>query len=398
MKTTLKDGICLIALEGRIDSTNAPETEREMEAVLNANPGTEIAFDAAELAYLSSAGLRILMRVRKKLGRSLTVKNVSPEVYEIFETTGFTELLDVQKRLRKVSVEGCAVIGQGGNGTVYRIDADTIIKVYNPGASLEKIALEKKYARAAFASGIPTAISFDTVEVGECYGIVFELLNAKTVGAAISEQPEKLPEYSEKMGKLFRLLHNTHMAPGVLPTMKDKASGWIDYMEANYLQPEDAALLRRVLCAVPERDTVIHSDFHEGNVMVQNGELMLIDLDDVCTGHPIFDLALNYMSHVVAAQSMPAVIEKSLQMSPENALKARQEMLKSYFGTDDAAVLTQYEQLMGMFTAFLMILVPAKSKDSSNLPPQMVQMLLDASLPPFRQVAPMIPAVLSKLF
>jgi hypothetical protein len=95
---------------------------------------------------------------------------------------------------------------------------------------------------------------------------------------------------------------------------------------------------------------------------------------------------------------MPAVIEKSLQMSPENALKARQEMLKSYFGTDDAAVLTQYEQLVGMFTAFLMILVPAKSKDSSNLPPQMVQMLLDASLPPFRQVAPMIPAVLSKLF
>ena len=104
------------------------------------------------------------------------------------------------------------------------------------------------------------------------------------------------------------------------------------------------------------------------------------------------------MGHVVAAQSMPQVIEKSMQLSPEHALKTREEMLKAYFGTDDAAVLAQYEQMMGMFTTFMMILTPAKSKDSSNMPPEIVQGILALMLPKFRQIAGMIPAFLNKLF
>ena len=66
--------------------------------------------DASGLDYISSAGLRVLLKLRKRLA-TLSVIDVSPDVFEIFEVTGFSQLMDVQKRLRAVSIEGCEVMG-----------------------------------------------------------------------------------------------------------------------------------------------------------------------------------------------------------------------------------------------------------------------------------------------
>ncbi|MCR5797297.1 MAG: acetolactate decarboxylase, partial [Eubacterium sp.] len=315
-----------------------------------------------------------------------------------FENTGFTGILDVKKRLREVSVDGCEIIGQGGNGTVYRIDRDTIIKVFRESASLEKIDTEKKYAQAAFMSGIPTAISFDTVKVGNCYGIVFEMLDAKTVGKSIMDEPDKVGMYGEKMAELMKLLHTTEMEPGVLPEIKDKISGWIDFMADGYIGEEDIKLMRNVLKTIPDCNTVLHSDFHEGNIMVQDGELVLIDLDDICIGHPIFDLAFNYMSHVVAAQSRPEVIEKSLQITPELALEGRRVMMETYFETKDKSELIKYDQILGAFTTFMLLVTPAKSKDSSNMTPETISGIVETIIPMFREVATSLPSMIKMLF
>lgn len=97
---------------------------------------------------ISSAGLRVLLKLRQKQ-RHLEVLNVSAEVYDIFEVTGFIELMDVKKRLRDVSVENCALIGKGGNGSVYRISEDEIIKVYTQKTSVDSIEHERQLARSA---------------------------------------------------------------------------------------------------------------------------------------------------------------------------------------------------------------------------------------------------------
>ena len=105
--------------------------------------------------------------------------NVHQELYNILDMTGFTEMMDVHKAYRVLSVENCEVIGQGANGKVYRIDPDTIVKVYlNPDA-LPEIHRERELARLAFVAGVPTAIPYDVVRIqGGGYGSVFELLNA----------------------------------------------------------------------------------------------------------------------------------------------------------------------------------------------------------------------------
>ena len=89
------------------------------------------------LEYTSSASLHVFMKLLKRED-GLAIVNTSPDVYDVFQTTGFTQLITICKRLREVSLEGAAMLGRG-NGEVWRLDAETVIKVYNKGASLEKI-------------------------------------------------------------------------------------------------------------------------------------------------------------------------------------------------------------------------------------------------------------------
>ena len=169
--------------------------------------------------------------------------------------------------------------------------------------------------------------------------------------------------------------------------MTEKAAGWIDYLEEKYLSHEDAELMRSVLQAIPERKTLVHLDFHEGNVMLQGNELLLIDLDDVCTGNPLFDLVGHYVGHVVGPKSAPDSVQLSMGMSVETALEMYRHTVQTYTGMTD---LTAYEQSMQLLSMFHMLLYLAKGKDSKNLTPERVQGLLGMVLPQFRQYAPMI--------
>ena len=86
-----------IALEGRLDTTTSPELESELKA--STDGVTELVFDLKTLEYISSAGLRVLLAAHKIMMKqgNMTVKNVSEEVMEIFEVTGFADILNIVK-------------------------------------------------------------------------------------------------------------------------------------------------------------------------------------------------------------------------------------------------------------------------------------------------------------
>ena len=118
----------IIKLSGRIDSNNAAETEEKIFAQIPGAETQSVVLDASELEYISSAGLRVILRL-KKTCPDVSITGVNSEVYEILDMTGFTEMMTVEKAYRVVSVEGCEEIGRGANGTIYRIDKDNVVKV-----------------------------------------------------------------------------------------------------------------------------------------------------------------------------------------------------------------------------------------------------------------------------
>ena len=279
----------VVCLKGHIDSNNASEVEKEITEARAEQNGLPLVIDCSDLEYISSAGLRIILRLKKECP-DLSVINVNSEVYEIFDITGFTQMMSISKAYRKVSIEGCEVIGQGANGKVYRIDPDTIVKVYYDSDSLPDIQRERELARTALILGIPTAIPYDVVKVGDSYGSVYELLNAKSFAQLIIEDPSRLDEVIGMSVDLLKKIHATEVNEGVMPDMKEVILNWADFLK-DHLPEEQSAKLRKLIEEVPSDLHMLHGDYHIKNVMLQDDEVLLIDMDTLCTGHPIFEFA-----------------------------------------------------------------------------------------------------------
>lgn len=85
-----------IVVKGRLDTTTAPSLERELKSGLNGI--SELVFDLSDLVYISSAGLRVLLSAQKVMNKQgkMTVKNASEDVMDVFEVTGFVDILNIE--------------------------------------------------------------------------------------------------------------------------------------------------------------------------------------------------------------------------------------------------------------------------------------------------------------
>ncbi len=365
MRAETKEGILTLYPKGHIDSKNAADFEREAMAAADAAQVAQIVADIDELEYVSSAGLRIFMKLARRAKGRLSVINASPEVYEIFEVTGFTEIMDVRRRLREVSVEGCEVVGQGGNGTVYRLDEDTIVKVYKPWMELPAIQRERDFARTAFVNGVPSVIAYDVVKVGDCLGVVFEMIKSDTLGHTMRDHPEKLEEYVDKYVELAKALHNTHVAEGSFSDIHDIMHERADRLD-EWCSAEEIALLHEIVDAIPHADTLTHNDLHPGNIMVQDGELLLIDMPEVTMAPPVCDLTSIFRDMISAPQSSASVIEKSVGMPAQQIMQVGNMFFARYTGITDPAELEAYFKKLGLLYAFNVTLMPGSGSANAR--------------------------------
>ncbi|MBQ7543746.1 MAG: phosphotransferase [Synergistaceae bacterium] len=192
--------------------------------------------------------------------------------------------------MREVSIEGCPVIGTGTFGKVYRLDADTVVKVYDDPANLPLIETEQERSRRAFIRGIPTAIPFGIARVGDSYGSMFELIEARNCNDFIAAHPEKADKLIEEYAGFIRKLHAVKAKPGEFP---DVRKVYTDYLECikQYLPEDIYAGLESFVTAVPEEAGLVHGDIQMKNVMLSNGEMMLIDMNTLSAGNQLFEFA-----------------------------------------------------------------------------------------------------------
>ena len=330
-----------IKLSGRIDSNNASEMEKNILARLEGEQGSALVLDASDLSYISSAGLRVILRLKKTFPE-LRVVNVNSEVYEVLDMTGFTQMMSVEKACRTVSVEGCEEIGRGANGVLYRIGQDTAVKVYRNGDALGDIRHEREVAQLALILGIPTAISYDVVKVGSGYGAVFELLDARSFSAILASEPEKLDWCVREYVELLKKIHATPVPVGKLPDMRETGLDWARKLQ-DHLPRAAGEKLLALAEAIPYGDHMIHGDYHTKNLMLQNGEVLLIDMDTLAAGHPIFELAGIYNAFVGYYELDHEAIRDFQGFDHDTGLRFWQESLAAYLDTHCAAKLREVE-------------------------------------------------------
>lgn len=336
MRFELKEKTLTLYLEGELNSYNADNIEKEIDNILKEQSFDKLVLDFTRISYISSAGLRIVLKLKQKYN-NVSIIETSLEVYDIFQMTGFTNIMEIKKGLKRVYISGAEVVGTGYYSTVYRVDKDTIIKVFNRVSDPAQIERELTLAKEAFVLGIPTAISYDIVRVEDKLGVRFEMLDCESLKNMVLKYPDRLHEFLDKYAHLLKQMNTTECNSPIVPDMKQAYLTKLGKIE-EYLPKDAYAKLVKMFKAIPERKTLIHGDCHFKNIMVQKDELLLIDMDTLSVGYPIFELAALYAPYVAFNEDDPGNSLRFFGIKDEDGARLYDALINLYFGKDDPVI------------------------------------------------------------
>ena len=376
----LDGDVLFVSLVGRLDTEAAVKFEAEFAEVCKANAHSALTVDAAELEYVASSGLRTILKLAKT-EKNFKIVNVCSSVYSVFEMTGFSRIINITKALRKIDLEQCEKIGFGGNGAVYRVSEDEIVKVnYNPATDAE-LNSELAKAKEAFLLGVPTAISFDLVDCGDGRrGVVYETIKSKSLGETIQSNPELMEELTDKYIAQLNLLHSIHTDNPVFGSMKDNYRMQVENA-SKHLTEEEGKMLEMVLDALPEGDILVHGDAHTKNVMIQNGEMLWIDMEGMSAGHPIYDL-ISIAAILNGVRNDDKMTMGICGMDVATVLKFRQCFVKKYFKTEDPEMIQRYDSMIEALRLIRAVFaIGFNSQNTAQVRPLIIQVARQSFFP-----------------
>lgn len=338
--------------EGSLDSNNAPSVDKTIASLLPKKGVESLDLDCLNLSYVTSAGLRIFFSLWKKYP-GMRIIDVRSEVYDILDMTGFTKMMKVSKALREVSVEGKPIIGEGFTAIVYRLTGDSIVKVFRGERSMEDIRAELEAAKEAFIYGIPTAMSFDIVKVGDRLGVVFEMLDCASLRDLILAHPENFDDYKKMYADLSYKITHTDARDSGLGECKGPLLKKFTALESVLTKKEYSKLIGMIE-AIPDTGTLTHGDFHIKNILVQNGEPLLIDMDSVALGNPIFELEGIFLSGKAYNVAEPDNASSFFGVPQKQLDELYDALIQTYFPRKKGAELQRiYEKIELLGTAHL---------------------------------------------
>jgi uncharacterized protein (TIGR02172 family) len=337
MQYRLNGNILTINPEGKIDTNNADEISAEFLELAQKFPNEKFVLNLEKLTYISSAGLRAILKLSKIKKKNLQLIEASPNVYEVFETSGFTQIINIKKALRKISADNLIFLGKGSSGNVYKLDDENILKVYKDNWNFESVENERANSQAAFLEGIDTAIAYDVVKVGKNFGIVYEMINADTMEKVVLNDIEHVEDYARRLCKFVKKQHT------IETNFEDIRTRIISIAEkVPYYSAEEFKTVREYLEALPNCKNFCHGDINLSNILLQNGQMILIDMGGIATGHPIFDISWIYFIYDVR-KPLPNRVDNGPQFMPPIFWKT---FAKEYFNTTDEKIIEHYERAL----------------------------------------------------
>ena len=380
----LNDGVLTVSVDGRLDTEASVRFDAEIAEISRNNQHESMVLDAEKLQYVASSGLRTILKL-VKTEKNFSMENVSESVYNVFEMTGFSRIMTIRKALRKIDLDKCERIGFGGNGAVYRVSEDEIVKVnYNP-ATYAALDMELAKAKEAFLLGIPTAISFDLVDCGEGRrGVVYETIKSRTLGETIQSSPERMEELTEKYIEQLNILHTVHTDNPVFSNAKDSYRKQVEDA-SKFLTEEEGKMLEQILEVLPEGDRLVHCDAHPKNIMIQGEEMLWIDMEGMSVGHPIYDLIS--ISAVLNGMRTDEVTMSICGMDIQTVLRFKECFIRKYFKTDDPEAVQKYSSMIDVLRLIRAVFaIGFTSKNTAEFRPAIIAKAREVFFPNMRNI------------
>ncbi|MBP5361502.1 MAG: phosphotransferase [Ruminococcus sp.] len=148
---------------------------------------------------------------------------------------------------------------------------------------------------------------------------MFELVESETISACISRAPGQTENYAKVMADLAREIHSIEASED--DSFPEAAERIREYIRGGIAHVDEALAEKcmKLVDELPASDNLVHGDFHTGNVFMQNGEPLLIDMDRISRGDPIIEISDLYYFYVMLGENDASVVEKFMGFPYEDA-------------------------------------------------------------------------------
>jgi aminoglycoside phosphotransferase (APT) family kinase protein len=171
------------------------------------------------------------------------------------------------------------------------------------------------------------------IDDGVHYGAVFEMLNAESYASLLIDGEKTVDEIAEMTAETLHSVHNAVPEEGFLPDKREEYLGKIDDFR-DCIPEEQSEKILSMLKAMPYDPHMIHGDFHIKNIMVQNGESLIIDMDTLAVGDPVFEFAAMYAAYLGFSEADPDNVMEFFGISKETVTELWKATLRAYFGNE----------------------------------------------------------------
>ena len=145
---------------------------------------------------------------------------------------------------------------------------------------------------------------------------------------------------------LLKQIHGTLVKPDSMPDMKAVALDWADFLK-DYLPADQYEKLHALIAAVPDDLHMMHGDYHIKNITRQGEENLILDMDTLCHGNPVFELASMYNAYIGFSELDHSITKNFLGIEHETAVEFWKKSLQLYFaGCSEAQIRANEEKAM----------------------------------------------------
>lgn len=269
----------------------------------------------------------------------------------------------MQGNIKEISIAGCEFLASGFAGECFKMNEETVIKLYYDFIKPELVLNEKKFAKAAFVIGIPTAISFEVVKCQNRLGVVYEMLNAANLNKLLNLNPRNTSEYAVVFSDISKIIHTTKDVRNIFPKAKEMYQFYVgtQHITTSAQKQVILAFIERI----PDADTCIHGDLHAANVMIDREGPKVIDMGDFSIGTPWFDIGHAYNIYYAGAAN--GVSQLVAGMNPEDALAFWNEYLNAYFDDPDQQTKVAIMQKAKLFSLLKLFQVAYVLNNAENI-------------------------------
>lgn len=303
-------------LPAYITSDTADKVEADLFNRFAPNSDKDIILDASELNYISSAGLRLLLKFRKLTINRITVANVNDAVIEILETTGFDSFFEIKPVTGAVASDICLYSDE--DIIIYPAEDETVLLICDRFSELPDAERALITAREMQKNKLPAIISYKIMTKDLAYGVETETFEYESLKDCEADMPV--------FAGLLRALHDKK-PDTVAASCTDIKAEWFSKLNEHKdrLSAPDYEDLYRIIDSIPSRTNFIHGLASPKNTVRINDGFAFINLQRGGYGHPIFDLI-----GCMELSSVRSFLEAYFESSDEDFIDKRLHIIETY--------------------------------------------------------------------